>query len=107
MENIFPLGKRRYALLLSTLLVINISYWIVYVYLEDPHPSVSDIILGAVGFCSVGPVLAAIPAAFIAFIPIAARSYKQRFLRHTLGLWLGINMIFAVVMLMALADQWS
>jgi len=106
MENIYPLGKSRYLMLLSVLLAINVAYWIVYVYLEDPHPSIADIILGTIGFCSVGPVLAAIPAALIAFIPIAARSYKQRFLRHTLGLWLGINMIFVVVMIMALADQW-
>ena len=106
MENIFPLGKKRYIIFLSTLVVINVAYWIVYVYLEDPTPSLQDIVLGTIGFCSVGPLMAAIPAAFIALIPIATRNYKQRLLRHTLGLWLGINIIFVVVMIMALADQW-
>lgn len=100
------MGKRRYVILLSALVVVNVSYWIVYVYLEDPHPSLTDIVFGALGFCSVGPVLAAIPAAFIALIPVTATNYRQRFLRHTLGLWLGLNVIFVVIMIMSLADQW-
>ncbi|MGC3947614.1 MAG: hypothetical protein QM762_24430 [Chryseolinea sp.] len=106
MEDIFPLGKRRYVILLSALVAINVAYWIVFIYWEDPYPSVLDVLLGIVGFCSVGPLMVAMPAAIIALIPIASRSYKQRLLRHTLGLWLGINLIFVVLMIMSLADQW-
>ncbi|MEJ1240485.1 hypothetical protein WBG78_20245 [Chryseolinea sp. T2] len=103
MDDIFPLGKKRFTIVLSVLMTINAGYWIVYVYLQGPHPSIIDIITGIIGFCFIGPLLSAIPAAFIALIPIAAKSYWKRWLRHTLGLWAGFNVIFIVVMIMELA----
>ena len=103
MDDIFPLGKKRFIILLTALVIINAGYWIVYVYLDDPNPSLPDIIAGILGFCLVGPLLSSIPAAFIALIPITARNYWQRWLRHTLGLWAGFNVIFIVVMIMELA----
>lgn len=92
-------------MLLSMLVVINVAYWIVYIYLDDAHPSAINILLGILGFCFVGPAMSAIPAAIIALIPIAGSNYWQRLVRHMLGLWLGINGIFVIVMIVSLTDR--